>query len=246
MTHSSVSSVSAPVSIERDLDAMVKSSESDEWYRVGTLAPICLTMLRVSTVFMDPGGPAIMLILPLRKCIFLASKIGQGEGRGSPLLTPRLTVLWRDFKLGSLGRQGPKALPDERTLLDQLDAEVLGGGEARHLGRDILAAPDAEGQAFGLLEGAEPQLLDCVDEAPVGTLLQPKSLVAFDSLDGDSDLPHGLAVARLHLLLGDEVVVRHNLGGANDHTLDVLAYLHLLVAKGLALGCKEFVLVKDH
>src|SRR5437867_8450578 len=97
MTHSSVSSVGAPVSMDNVRLAMVKSSESEEWYMVGTAAPICLTMFRAMIVFMDPGGPAIMLIEPRRKCIFFCSKIGHGEGRGSPLLTPRLTVLWSVF-----------------------------------------------------------------------------------------------------------------------------------------------------
>lgn len=40
---------------------------------------------------MDPGGPAIIEILPRLKLIFFSSKMGQGGGRGSPALTPRLT-----------------------------------------------------------------------------------------------------------------------------------------------------------
>jgi hypothetical protein len=81
--------------MERDRDAMVKSSLSDEWYRVGTC--MFLTAFRVMTVFMEPGGPATMVMLPLRIVIFFSAKMGHGSGRGSPAETPRFTVRARVF-----------------------------------------------------------------------------------------------------------------------------------------------------
>src|SRR5690606_22051002 len=73
--------------------ATVKSSESDEWYRVGTSGPICRMMFSASTVFMEPGGPLIMDSEPRRNEILCSPKMGQGSGRGSPADTPLATVL---------------------------------------------------------------------------------------------------------------------------------------------------------
>src|SRR5437879_3520834 len=100
--------------------AMVKSSESELWYMVGTLAPICLTRLSSSPVFMLPGGPAIILIDPRRNDILWSSKMGQGVGSGSPAETPRLTVRWSVLMIASSegGPEGPPVLLDQpsRTL----------------------------------------------------------------------------------------------------------------------------------
>jgi hypothetical protein len=70
---------------------MVKSSESEEWYSVGTL-PIELTMFSVKRVFIDPGGPAIMCMPDRRRAIFWADQKAHGRGRGSPADRPFFTL----------------------------------------------------------------------------------------------------------------------------------------------------------
>jgi hypothetical protein len=50
-----------------------------------------LTAFKTMIVFMLPGGPLIIEILPRRNVIFFSPKIGHGSGSGSPAETPRLT-----------------------------------------------------------------------------------------------------------------------------------------------------------